>query len=94
MIIITDPSSMGFQTARRIKELAKEVHIEFKEIYLVGNKFTPETEPMLEGEANKMGVEYAGNILHDDNLLKYNLTGQPLVELPPESPALKLRREF
>jgi len=94
MIIVTDPSSMGFQTARRIKELAKEVHIEFKKIYLVGNKFTPEIEPMLEGEANKIGVEYAGNIPHDDNVLKYNLTGQPLAELPPESPALQAVKEI
>jgi len=89
MIIVTDPSSMGFQTARRIKELAEEVHIEFKKIYLVGNKFMPEMEPMLEYEASKIGVKYAGNIPHDDNVLKYNLTGQPLVELPSESPALQ-----
>lgn len=88
MIIVTDPSSMGFQTARRIKELAKEVHIEFKKVYLVGNKFTPEMQPMLGSEANKMGVEHAGNIPYDDNVLRYNLTGRPLVELPPMSPAL------
>ena len=89
MIVITDPSSLGFQTARRIKELAEEVHIEFKKIYLVGNRFSAEMESMLKDEASKVGVEYAGNIPHDDNVLKYNLTGQPLVELPPESPALQ-----
>ncbi len=88
MIIVTDPSSMGFQTARRIKELAKEVHIEFKKIYLVGNKFTPEMEPMLKDEASKAGIEYAGNIPHDEDILKYNLAGRPLVELPSKSPAL------
>jgi CO dehydrogenase maturation factor len=92
MIIVTDPSSMGFQTARRIKELAKEVHIEFKKIYLVGNKFTPEMKPILEDEASKMGVEYAGNIPYDDNILRYNFTGQPLVKLPPENPALQAVR--
>lgn len=88
MVIVTDPSFIGFQTARRIKELSKEVHIEFKKIYLVGNRFAPELEPMLREEANKMGVEYAGYIPNDDYILKYNLTGRPLVELPPESPAL------
>ncbi len=88
MIVVTDPSSLGFQTARRIKELAKEVHIEFKKIYLVGNRFKPEMESMPKDEAAKMGIEYAGNIPHDENVLKYNLEGRPLVELPPESPAL------
>jgi CO dehydrogenase maturation factor len=88
MVIVTDPSSMGFQTARRIKELAREVHIEFKKVYLVGNKFEPELEPMLRDEAGKIGVEYAGYLPHDDNILNYNLEGRPLLELPPESPAL------
>lgn len=44
---------------------------------------------MLDGEASKIGIKYAGNIPYDDNVLKYNLMGQPLVELPPESPALQ-----
>jgi len=37
LIVVTDPSKMGIETARRIKELAKEVHIKFHKIYLVGN---------------------------------------------------------
>lgn len=94
MIIVTDPSSMGFQTARRIKELAKEVHIEFKKIYLVGNKFTSEMELMLEDEAKKMGIEYAGNIPQDDDILNYNLAGKPLVELPSQNPALRAARRI
>jgi CO dehydrogenase maturation factor len=88
MIVVTDPSALGIQTARRIKELAAEVHIEFKKIYLVGNRFAPEVEAMLKDEAGKMGVELVGVIPHDDNVLNYNLTGKPLLELPPDSPAL------
>lgn len=87
MVIVTDPSSMGFQTARRIKELAAEVHIEFKKIYLIGNKFGPETEPMLREEASKIGVEFAGIVPHDDEVLQYNLAGRSLLELPQKSPA-------
>ena len=88
MVIVTDASSLGFQTARRIKELAKEVHIEFKKIYLVGNRFAPEMEPMLKDEASKMGIELAGIIPNDDDVIQYNLKGQPILELPPKSPAL------
>ena len=88
MVIVTDASYLGFQTARRIKELAKEVHIEFKKIYLVGNRFAPEIEPMLKDEACKMGIEVAGIIPNDDVVFQYNLKGQPILELPPKSPAL------
>ena len=94
MIIVTDPSSMGFQTARRIKELAEEVHIEFKKIYLVGNRFAPEMEPMLKDEASKMGIELAGIIPNDDDVFRYNLKGKPILELPPKSPALLAARDI
>lgn len=87
MVIVTDPSSMGFQTAKRIKELAAEVHIEFKKIYLIGNRFGPEMEPMLREEASKIGVEFAGIVPHDDEVLQYNLAGRSLLELPQKSPA-------
>jgi len=62
MITVTDPSFMGLQTAKRIKELAKEVHIKFKKIYLIGNRFSPEIENTLREEAEKLGIELAGII--------------------------------
>jgi len=88
MIVVTDPSFMGLQTAKRIKELAREVHIQFKKIYLIGNRFAPEMETTLREEAKKIGVEFAGIVPHDDYILKNNLAGQPLLNLSNESPAL------
>lgn len=89
MIIVTDTSHMGLQTAKRIKELAKEVHIQLKRICLIGNRFPPDMEPMLKEEAAKIGVEYAGIIPLDENVMHFNLKAQPLLKLPEDSPALK-----
>jgi CO dehydrogenase maturation factor len=88
MIIVTDPSFMGLQTAKRIKKLAKEVHIDFEKMYLIGNRFLVEMEETLKDEAEKIGIELAGVIPHDDDIFKHNLTGKPLVNLSRESPAL------
>jgi CO dehydrogenase maturation factor len=88
MIVVTDPSSMGLQTAKRVKEVAKEVHIDFKRFYLIGNRFKPDIEHMLRDETKKLGYEFAGIIPQDDNIFTYNLTGKPLLTLPPESPAI------
>jgi len=88
MIVVTDPSSMGLQTAQRIKEVAKEVHIDFKKFYLIGNRFKSEMEPMLRDEAQKLGYEFAGIIPNDDNIFTHNLTGKPLLNLPSNSPAI------
>ncbi|MFQ5710681.1 MAG: AAA family ATPase [Candidatus Geothermarchaeales archaeon] len=94
MIVVTDPSLMGLQTARRIKEIAKEVHIEFVRSYLIGNRFSPEMRSTLKEEAEKMGFEFAGIVPHDEVVLKYNLTGQPLLGLPEGSPAITAVREI
>ncbi len=88
MLVVTDPSSMGLMTAKRVKEVAKEVHIEFKKFYLIGNRFKPELEPMLKAEAEKIGYEYAGTMPQDDNIFTYNLTGKSLLSLPPDTSAI------
>jgi len=79
---------MGLQTAKRIKEVAKEVHIDFKRFYLIGNRFKPEMESMLQSAAKELGYEFIGIIPNDDNIFTHNLTGKPLLNLPPESPAI------
>jgi CO dehydrogenase maturation factor len=94
MIVVTDPSSMGLQTAKRVKEVAKEVHIEFKKFYLIGNRFKPEMEQMVKEEAKRLGYEFAGIIPQDENIFTYNLTGKPLLALPPESPAIAAVKEI
>jgi CO dehydrogenase maturation factor len=79
---------MGLRTAKRIKELAKEVHINFKKMYLIGNRFTSEMEESLKDEAKKVGIELAGVVPHDDNIFEYNHTGKSLLTLSQGSTAL------
>jgi CO dehydrogenase maturation factor len=87
MIVVTDPSRMGFETARRIKELVDEVHIDVKHIYLVGNRFTPDMDELLQKSADDIGLEYGGIVPVDENVMSFNLTGKPLLEIPDDSPA-------
>lgn len=89
MIVVTDPSKMGLETARRIKEILDEVHIDVKHIYLVGNRFTPDLEELLQKTANDIGMEYGGIIPVDENVMAFNLTGKPLLNIPDDSPAYK-----
>lgn len=87
MIVVTDPSRMGLETARRIKELAEEVHIDVKHIYLVGNQFPRTMEDVLEKAADDIGMELAGSIPMDENVMSFNIAGKPLLEIPDDSPA-------
>ena len=87
MIVVTDPSRMGLETARRIKELVDEVHIDVKHIYLVGNRFTPDLEELLQKTADDIGLDYGGIIPIDENVMTFNLEGKPLLDIPDDSPA-------
>ena len=89
MIVVTDPSKMGLETARRIKEIVDEVHIDVKHIYLVGNRFTPDLKELLQKTADDIGLEYGGIIPEDENVIAFNLTGKPLLDIPDDSPAYK-----
>lgn len=88
LLIVTDPSKMGFETAKRIREVADEVHIKIKRAYLIGNQFTSEMEGLLMGRAKEIGVEYGGFIPTDPNIYRHNLEGKPLLHLPSDSPAV------
>ncbi len=94
MVVVTDPSRMGLETAKRIKELVDEVHIDVKRIYLVGNRFTPDMEDLLHKSADEIGLEYGGIIPVDQNVMSFNLTGKPLLELPDDSPAYEAIGKF
>lgn len=89
LLVVTDPSRMGFQTARRIKELAHEVHIAVSHIYLVGNQFNEELEDMLKNAAEEIGLELAGYLPVDPNVGSFNMMGKPLLEIPENSPAYR-----
>lgn len=89
MLVVTDPSKMGLETAQRIKELTKEVHIDLKEIYLIGNRFSPDMKSSLNEKAAEIGLKFAGIIPQDPNIMEYNMLGKPLLSLPDSSPSLK-----
>ncbi len=88
LLIVTDPSKMGFETSRRIKELVEEVNISFKDIFIVGNRFNEKLGQKLFDFSKEIGVKYAGIIQHDQNIVDFNLTGQSLMNIPNNSPAV------
>jgi len=82
MIIVTDPSLMGLKTAKRIRDLLREVHVDVREVYLVGNCRSEETEKLVRNWATRIGVKYAGALPYDANVAEFNLKGIPLPKLP------------
>ncbi len=94
LLIVTDPSKMGFGTSRRIKELVEEVNISFKDIFLLGNRFNKELGRQLSDFSKDIGVKYAGIIPYDKNIAEFNLDGRSLINIPRDSPALTATKKI
>ena len=94
LIVITDATSRGLQTAAQIKKMVQsERVIQCKKMGLVFNRVQG-NEELLRQYAQEMGLEVFGYIPQDENITRHDLVGKPLTELPTTSPALAAVRSI
>lgn len=86
LIIVSDPTLRGIVAAERIAELSKELNINVDNVYLVVNR-SPDNlpEPLLE-RIDQIDAQFLGTVPSDDQLIEFEFTGRPLVELGDQSP--------
>lgn len=85
LLVVTDPSQMGFETAKRIKELTDEVGSSYSYRFLVGSRFTPNMEDLFFSLADKTGLRPLGIIPFDQQLLVSNFEGRSIFQLEANS---------
>lgn len=89
MLVVTDKSKRGMLTAQRIGELANELDINFKDIFLVVNRITPENKDLILKKAEDTGIEIIGTIYDDNQVAEYDIEGIPLINLSNDSDSVK-----
>jgi len=97
LVIVTDPSKMGFHTMERIIEVSKEVNLLFENILIVGNRFPEDLKNLLTERVENIkekNVRFLGLLPNDDEISKMNLVGENLLQLPNESKAYKIAKEM
>lgn len=89
LLIVSDTSRRSLQAAVRINELSKDLNIGVGKSCLVVNQ----TKNGVSEEALKIikeaDLEFVGAVPEDDMVYEYDLKGQPTIEMPDESDALK-----
>ncbi|MDW7774862.1 MAG: AAA family ATPase [Methanosarcinales archaeon] len=88
LVVVTDGSRRGLQTAERIRDLVKELDLKIKKMHVILNKVTPQNRERLNEYAQELGLEVAGMVPFDDEIARFDLNGKPLIELPSTSPAV------
>ncbi len=86
IIVVTDTSRKGLKTAKKIKELAKELELNFGEIFLVGNKVAgDEAKRVIKDFAKKENFVLLDLLPYDERVVELDLKGEPIVNLPETS---------
>jgi len=94
MLIVTDATHRGINTAKLIKELANSLEIKFDKICVILNRASEKQAEMFRESASKYGIELAGIVPDDKNITDYDLEGRPLIDLPDDSPAVIAVKEI
>ncbi|MFX0058296.1 MAG: AAA family ATPase [Candidatus Heimdallarchaeota archaeon] len=88
LVIVSDPSKMGFHTMKRILEITKEVNLKFENIWILGNRFPENIREILKEEVSKINeenVKFLGFLPNDEEISRINLIGENLLDLPSEN---------
>jgi len=88
LFIVSDPTVKGIQTARRINSLVDELRLDVQRRAVVINRVPPAQEDELKDYARGLGLEVYATVPQDDLIFRFDLKGDPIIGLPPDSPAL------
>lgn len=85
LLVVTDGSRRGLETAERIRDLIAELDLNIENLYVVLNKVTDTNRERLQEYATDLNLKLVGMIPFDDNIAHFDLEGLPLTGLPEDS---------
>ncbi len=94
LIIVSDATSRGIQTAALLKKMAQDDQvIQCEKAGLVFNRVQG-NEELLKQAAQEIGLDVFGYIPQDENIAYHDLVGKSILELPATSPGLAAVRHI
>lgn len=89
MLIVTDPTQRGLVAAQRIAELRNELDIRVENAYLIVNRLNGEMPLALDQAIQQLPIPLLGVVPSDNDLMDFEFSGRPLVELGDDSPVFR-----
>lgn len=89
LLVVSDPTQKGLQTANRINRLVDELKLEVDDRKLIINRVSDENFEKLKNAGVEIPFKDIFNVEDDERIFHYDLEGKPVFELPPDSTAVK-----
>lgn len=95
LLVVSDHSRKGVNSALRIADLAKELELEIKRVGVVINRAPGgQADPRLLKEVEERGLEVMGVIPEDEGITRFDMEGRSVLELPEEDPAVQAVKDI
>jgi CO dehydrogenase maturation factor len=86
LLVVSDPTQRGIVAAERIASFRNELDIRIENAYLIINRLPGDLPPALNSEISKLDIPLLGIVASDTDLINFEFSGKPLVELGNDSP--------
>jgi CO dehydrogenase maturation factor len=94
LLIVTDPTQRGLVAAERIAGFRNELDIQIENSYLILNRMNGEVPDALQARIDQMDIPLLGVVPADQELMEFEFSGRPLVDLGDDSPVYRAVAEM
>lgn len=86
LLVVTDPTQRGLVAAERIAGFRQEMDIHIEQTHLILNRLNGQMPEALKNRIKDTKLPLLGTVPADNELLEFEFSGRPLIELGDESP--------
>lgn len=89
LLVVSDPTQRGLVAAERIASFRELMDINIENTWLILNRLQGEMPAPLKARIDEMGIPLLGIVPADAELVEFEFSGRPLVDLGDSSPVYK-----
>jgi CO dehydrogenase maturation factor len=86
LLVVTDPTQRGIVAADRIKDMIADLDVHIQNVHLILNRLSGDIPAPLQARISELDISFLGTVPSDNELMEFEFSGRPLVELGDESP--------
>jgi len=94
MLMVSDPTQRGIVAAERIAKMIPDLDINVENVHLILNRVMGEVPTPLLEKIAELGVNYLGAVPANNDLMEFEFSGRPLIDLGDESPVYQAVAEM
>jgi CO dehydrogenase maturation factor len=86
MLMVSDPTQRGIVATERIAKMIPDLDINVENVHLILNRVMGDIPVPLMDRIDELGVNFLGTVPANNELMAFEFSGRPLIELGEDSP--------